>query len=78
MADVARMNLDDMIARATRTEQMLIHLAAVIDEKSETTAYSHDAHEALLHGAKIAKVHRSNLEDVRAAYDGKVSPPDGI
>lgn len=78
MADVARINLDDLIAQATRTEQMLLHLASVVDEKSETTAYSHDAHAALIHGSQIAASHRANLEDVRAIYDGKVSPPHGI
>ena len=74
VGDTARDHLDEMIARHTRTAQMLEHLAAVIEngKSRDSKTYRGDALEALVHAKGVVLDHRTNLEDVRAIYDAKV------
>lgn len=59
----------------TRTEQMLKHLASVIEDGDDQRGhtYSLDAIDALEHAREIVRAHRSNWEHVRAIYDDKVN-----
>lgn len=73
MSDIARDQIDYEIAHAMRVEQMLLHLATVVQEapkrrlKGET--YPNDAEEALRFGAYLAHRERENWEHVRAFCD---------
>lgn len=80
MADLARNNLDNLIAGSIRTAQMLGHIADVAREKGATDeVYKTDVVASLMHAKSIVQRHTQNLEHVRAIYDGKVEGgPDGI
>lgn len=79
MGDVARQQLDETIAKHTRTAQMLNHLSAVIEngKSRDSATYRGDAIEALSHAEQVVLQHRKNLEDVRAVYDAKVDGMPG-